>query len=133
MMDDIKERIKLMGSFGKQFLVMLAFMGTFLFFFQIRETMRTLENYKEIMVSEMQNKLQLANLYTDYYVDSIQGSLAGITIRDDLFLDRDRESYFALSDIKKNNGFSLRISVQSLTRYCKFFSISQTSPLAPLP
>ena len=67
--------------------------------------MRTLENYKEIMVSEMQNKLQLANLYTDYYVDSIQGSLAGITIRDDLFLDRDRESYFALSDIKKNNGF----------------------------
>lgn len=105
MMDDIRERIKLMGSFGKQFLVMLAFMGAFLFFFQIRETMRTVENQEELMISEMQNKLQLANLYTDYYVDNIQSSLISITSRDDLYLDRDREHYFALSDIKKKNGF----------------------------
>ena len=87
MIEDIKERLRLMSSFVKQFLIMLALIGMILCFFQVRETIQTVRHQEDVTISEMQNKLQLANLYINYYADSIQGSLVNLTARDDLYQD----------------------------------------------
>ena len=63
---------------------MLALIGMILCFFQVRETIQTVRHQEDVTISEMQNKLQLANLYINYYADSIQGSLVNLTARDDL-------------------------------------------------
>lgn len=78
MIEDIKERLRLMSSFVKQFLIMLALIGMILCFFQVRETIQTVRHQEDVTISEMQNKLQLANLYINYYADSIQGSLVNL-------------------------------------------------------
>ena len=43
MIEDIKERLRLMSSFVKQFLIMLALIGMILCFFQVRETIQTVK------------------------------------------------------------------------------------------
>ena len=59
MIEDIKERLRLMSSFVKQFLIMLALIGMILCFFQVRETIQTVRHQEDVTISEMQNKLQL--------------------------------------------------------------------------
>lgn len=104
-MNSIKERLRLSGISVRQFLVMLIFMGGIMFFFLFREMVQSMDNQEQALVAEMQTKLHLANLYIDYYCDSIQNGLMGITLRKDLYGEQDGESYFALEDIRKNNGF----------------------------
>ena len=103
MIEDIKERLRLMSSFVKQFLIMLALIGMILCFFQVRETIQTVRHQEDVTISEMQNKLQLANLYINYYADSIQGSLVNLTARDDLYQDGEREAYFVLNSLREKN------------------------------
>ncbi len=103
MIEDIKERLRLMSSFVKQFLIMLALIGMILCFFQVRETIQAIRHQEDVIISEMQNKLQLANLYINYYADSIQGSLVNLTARDDLYQDGEREAYFVLNSLREKN------------------------------
>lgn len=105
MIEDIKERLRLMSRFVKQFLIMLALIGTILCFFQVRETMQAVKHQENIIISEMRNELQLANLYINYYADSIQGSLINLTARDDIYRDGGKEAYFTLSRLEDNNEF----------------------------
>nr|WP_300831062.1 histidine kinase [uncultured Acetatifactor sp.] len=104
-MDSIKERLKLSAVSLRQFLIMLVFAGGVMFVFLFREMVQRMDNQEQEVVSEMQTKLHLMNLYIDSYCDSIQNGLMGITLRQDLYEKQGWESYYALEDIRKSNGF----------------------------
>ena len=109
-MDSIKERLKLSAVSLRQFLIMLVFAGGVMFVFLFREMVQRMDNQEQEVVSEMQTKLHLMNLYIDSYCDSIQNGLMGITLRQDLYEKQGWESYYALEDIRKSNGFIQRFS-----------------------
>ena len=76
-MDGIKERLKLSAVSLRQFLIMLVFAGGVMFVFLFREMVQRMDNQEQEVVSEMQTKLHLMNLYIDSYCDSIQTRAGG--------------------------------------------------------
>ncbi len=102
-MNSIRERLRLSGISVRQFLVMLVFVGSVMFFFLFREMKQEMNSQEQMVIGEMQERLKLADLYLDYFCDSILGSLTGVTMRSDLYEEGDGTTYFSLNEIRKNN------------------------------